>query len=99
MTSGPAPGTIRRPSMSGVVRTLAAIACAILGVGALVVGGLAWRLSRGPIPLRFLPPRIEAALSAPDGSIRVDIGSTSLDWDPTDRDIDVRASDVRVIGP
>jgi hypothetical protein len=84
--------------MSGVVRTLAAIACAILGVGALVVGGLAWRLSRGPIPLRFLTPQIEAALGAPDGSIRVDIGSMSLVWDPTDRDIDVRASDVRAIG-
>ncbi len=84
--------------MSGVVRTLAAIACAVLVVGALVVGGLAWRLARGPIRLGFLTPRIESALSAADGSARVDIGATWLEWDPADRDLDVRVNDLRVLG-
>lgn len=85
--------------MSGAVRTFATIACAVLVVGALVVGGLAWRLSRGPISLDFLTPRIEAELGAPDGSMTVDIGSTSLEWDPHDRDLDVRVNDLRVLGP
>ncbi len=85
--------------MSRAVRTFAAIACAVLVVGALVVGGLAWRLSRGPIPLDFLTPRLEASLTAPDGSTRVNIGSTSLEWDPRDRDVDLRVNDLRVLGP
>jgi uncharacterized protein DUF3971 len=85
--------------MSGAARTFAAIACAVLVAGALVVGALAWRLSRGPIGLGVLTPRLEAALGAPDGSMRVDIDSTSLEWDPRDRDLGVRVTGLRVLGP
>ena len=59
---------------------------------------MAWRISRGPIPLHFLTPQIEAALAPPDGSTTVDIGSTALEWDPIDRDLDVRVHDLRILG-
>jgi hypothetical protein len=85
--------------MSGVVRTLAAIACGVLLVGTLAVASLAWRLSRGPLRLDFLTPGIEAALVAPDGTTRVDAGSTALEWDAHDRDLDLRVRDVRLLGP
>ncbi len=47
---------------------------------ALAAGALAWRLSEGPIPLRFLDSRIEAALSGvlPDVTARVE--HTELRW-------------------
>ena len=64
----------------------------------LLVGGLAWRLSRGPIDLPSLTPRLQAALSSPDGSAIVRIASTALEWDPSHRDLDVRARDVQVSG-
>jgi hypothetical protein len=57
-----------------------------------------WRLARGPIDLGWLTPRLEAALGAPDGSLRVRIGTTRLEWDPRDRDVDVRLLDVRAYG-
>src|SRR5262249_40054030 len=36
--------------------------------------------------------------SAPDGTVKVDIASTALEWDPQDRDLDLRLHDVRVLG-
>src|SRR5262245_28385059 len=70
----------------------------LVAAAVLVVGGLAWRLSRGPIHLDFLTPRLEAALAAPDGSSTVRIASTALEWDPSRRDLDVRARDVEMRG-
>jgi hypothetical protein len=85
--------------MGSAVRTLAGVACGVLVAGLLMTGTLAWRLSRGPIRLDFVTPRLEAALRAPDGSTTVDIGSTTFEWDPRDRDLDVRVRDLRVLGP
>ncbi len=74
-------------------------AVSLLVAGAvLLAGGLAWRLSRGPIELDFLTPRLQAALAAPDGSSTVQIASTALEWDPSHRDLDVRARDVEMRG-
>ncbi|MGH7106790.1 MAG: DUF3971 domain-containing protein, partial [Acetobacteraceae bacterium] len=51
----------------------------------LVAGVLAWRLSRGPIDLGFLLPRLTAALAGPaggpNGGPRISIGAASLAWE------------------
>jgi len=85
--------------MHNVVRTVSALAVGLLVGGFLVTAGMAWRISRGPIQLDFLTPQLEATLAPPDGSATVDIGSTALEWDPIDRDLDVRVHDLRILGP
>jgi hypothetical protein len=84
--------------MRSVVGTVATAVAVLVTAAVLLVGALAWRLSRGPIDLPSLTPRLEAALSAPDGSAVVRIGSTALVWDPSHRDLGVRARDVQVSG-
>ncbi len=44
-----------------------------------VTGGLAWRLSRGPLPLDIFKDRIEAAFND-GGSLHVHLGSVSVAW-------------------
>ena len=85
--------------MHNVVRTVSALAVGLLVGGFLVTAGMAWRISRGPIQLDFLTPQLEATLAPPDGSATIDIGSTALEWDPIDRDLDVRVHDLRILGP
>jgi hypothetical protein len=85
--------------MQKVARTVSALAVGLLVGGVLVTAGMAWRISRGPIRLDFLTPRLEATLTPADGSATIDIGSTALEWDPVDRDLDVRVHDLRIIGP
>jgi hypothetical protein len=84
--------------MRSVVGTVATAVAVLVTAAVLLVGGLAWRLSRGPIDLPSLTPRLQAALSSPDGSAVVRIASTALEWDPSHRDLDVRARDVQVSG-
>ena len=54
--------------MANALRAATLAACGLLVASVLVAAGLAWRLSRGPIVLGSLTPRLEAALGAPDGS-------------------------------
>ena len=84
--------------MANAVRAATLAACGLLVASVLVAAGLAWRLSSGPIVLPSLTPRLEAALGAPDGSTRVSIGSTAIEWDPADRDVGLRVHDLRVLG-
>jgi hypothetical protein len=84
--------------MANAVRTATLAACGLLVASVLAAAGLAWRLSSGPIVLPSLTPRLEAALGAPDGSTRVSIGSTAIEWDPADRDVGLRVHDLRVLG-
>jgi hypothetical protein len=84
--------------MANAVRAATLGACGLLVASVLVAAGLAWRLSHGPIVLGSLTPRLEAALGAPDGSTRVSIGSTAIEWDPADRDVGLRVHDLRVLG-
>jgi hypothetical protein len=84
--------------MRRVAGTVATAVCLLVAAMVLVVGVLAWRLSRGPIDLDFLTPRLQAALGTPDGSTTVRIASTALEWDPSHRDLDVRARDLEVLG-
>lgn len=89
------------PERSGVTRRnplvlleLVAAAAAALSV----LAGMAFvLLTTGPIPLEFLTPYIESALSPPGGPITVKIGATKLTWDGWQRPVDVRAQKVRII--
>ena len=71
----------------------------VLALGGMLGAGLlAWRLERGTIDLGFLVPLVERALSRPDASFAVRIGSAELAWDVRDRRLALRARDVRVVG-
>lgn len=82
---------------------LEVVAATLLGFGVLSVLG-AWRLSQGPVPLTFLTPAIEEALSKQSPGLTVTIGDTILTWAGRARNLDilavgvkVRASDGRVV--
>ena len=63
---------------------------AALAAGATILAGLAiWRLTLEPVPLRFLTPYIERALTSEDGSFTVDIEDTVLTWEGWERLVDV----------
>ncbi len=82
---------------------LEVVAATLLGF--VVLGVLAaWRLSQGPVPLTFLTPAIEEALSKQSPGLKVTIGDTILTWAGRARNLDilavgvkVRASDGRVV--
>jgi len=58
---------------------------------------LAWRLSTGPLSIAFLTPYFERALSPADGSYRVEIDDTILDWSQEARSVDVKLRGARVL--
>lgn len=78
------------------MRLAGRIATALLTLAFAVIAAFVWRVTRGPIPLDFLTPRIEAAVRDLDTSLRVSIGSTVLVWDAVEHDIDLRVLDVRL---
>jgi hypothetical protein len=62
-----------------------------------VLAGMAFfLLAMGPIPLEFLTPYIESALSPKGGPVQVKIAATKLTWDGWQRPVDVRAQKVRI---
>lgn len=62
----------------GAVRSLFRILGAALAGLLIAIPLFAWRLSNGPLPLDFLTPYIEAALTARDGSLSVRLDTTVL---------------------
>jgi hypothetical protein len=79
-----------------VLLELVAAAAAALSV----LAGMAFvLLTTGPIPLEFLTPYIERALSPQGGPVNVKIGATKLTWDGWQRPVDVRAQKVRILNP
>ena len=76
----------------------------VLALGAtLLLAGLAWRLSQGPVDLPWLAQRLEAAANAEAGGVRVAIGNAALTWQGfslgVDRPLDIRLSDVSATDP
>ena len=65
------------------------------GVIMLIAG--AWWLWSGPVPLTFLTPYIEQALSPSDSTIAVEIEETELQWAGWKRAANLRVSNVRVL--
>lgn len=79
-----------------VLLELVAAAAAALSV----LAGMAFvLLTTGPIPLEFLTPYIERALSPQGSAVNVKIGATKLTWDGWQRPVDVRAQQVRIFNP
>src|SRR6201982_104368 len=78
-----------------------AITLGVLGGGG--IGGIAWRLSRGPMDLDWFTGRLEAAANSEGSPTRLTIGSAALAWEGfrmgVDRPLDLRLTDVTVSDP
>ncbi len=68
----------------------------ILTLSAIGVALLAWRLSTGPMPLGFLTPYLEQALTASLVGYQIELQDTHLAWDVEARNLDLRAYRVTV---
>lgn len=68
----------------------------VAGSVILLIAG-AWWLWSGPVPLTFLTPYIEEALSPADSTIAVEIDETELQWAGWQRAANLRVSNVRVL--
>ena len=69
-------------------------------LGLVLAGGLAWRLSKGPIDVTWFARRIEAAIAA-DGT-RVAVHSAALAWEgfqALDAPVDIRLTGLSVTDP
>ncbi|MFQ5972134.1 MAG: AsmA-like C-terminal domain-containing protein [Alphaproteobacteria bacterium] len=72
---------------------------AALAVGtALLAGAVAFAFTRGPVSLGFMTPFIEDALNAQLGASEVRVEDTVLAWSAEDRNLDVRALELSVLG-
>ena len=72
------------------------VAAGIVGVFVVLIGVAFWRLTMGPVPLDFLAPRIEQALSDETAGPVISIGTTELIWAGWDRTVDLVARDVQI---
>lgn len=84
--------------MSPTRRRLARTALVLVGSFLLLTIALVARLARGAIGVDFLRPHLERSLSAPDGSFRVHLPAIDLAWDRRERQLELRATSVRVVG-
>jgi hypothetical protein len=82
-----------------VLHAAGQLALALVLLVAVGIGALSWRLSRGPLDLPGLAPRLVAAANA-DQPIRLTLGSAALAWEGfrsgLDRPLDIRLSDITV---
>jgi hypothetical protein len=82
-----------------LLHVLLELALALAVLLAAASGGLAWRLSQGPLELGWLARRIEAATTADLGAPRIRIGSAALAWEGfhggVDRPLDLRLTGLR----
>ena len=76
-----------------LVRILTAFAAS---AGLLLIGAV-WLISAGPVSLGFLTPYFENALSAGGAGYRVEYEDTVLAWEGWERNLDLRAKDVRIV--
>ncbi|WP_291296194.1 AsmA-like C-terminal region-containing protein [Elioraea sp.] len=95
---------VRSLHLSGhFLRWLGVITLTLLMLGAAAIGGLAWRLSQGPLPLDPLARMMEAHVNREGGDTTILIGGASLVWEgfdaALDRPLDIRLADVRLIDP
>jgi hypothetical protein len=75
-----------------MTRWLIRIVLFLAGSAALLGVGLVALLVRGPIDLDFLRPRLEGALSSPDGAFRVELATVVLAWDAEERQSEIRGT-------
>jgi uncharacterized protein YhdP len=71
-----------------------------LSVGLAILASLAaWRLSQGPISLNFMNPVLERSFAVEELSLTVDVEDTVMIWGGWRRIIDLRAQNLRILGP
>ena len=96
------PGQVARAS-GRVLHRLAHVALLALILIAVAAGGLAWRLSQGPLSLPWAARWIENAANADGGPTRLKIGAAALEWEGfkmgVDRPLAVRLTDVTATDP
>ena len=86
----------KRRTLWGWVWRLASLLVIVVGV---LTSVLMWRLSRGPVDLEFLVPRIETALNDAIKPLSVSIGRLTLIWHGWQDPLDLRVVDVRFSKP
>ncbi len=83
------------------MHTAAAVLFGAAVLGAALLAMLAWRLSQGPLDVRFLTGRIEAALNTAGAPTHIRIGDIALAWEGfnrgLDRPVDLRVRDIAII--
>lgn len=82
-----------KPATKVLVRVLAA---GLAGVAA-VMAAATWLIAAGPISVAFLSPYFERSLRFEDAGLHVAIGDTVLAWGGWQRNVDLRAVNVRVL--
>lgn len=68
-------------------------------VMALIAGGATWRLSRGPVSLKFATPVMHKALNGMGLGVDIGFADTILTWDRQAHTLGVRATNVTVTEP
>lgn len=81
----------------GAVHLLFRVLGAVFFLLLLAAGLFTWRLSQGPVSLDLLTPYIEEMLAGLDDDMRLTLGGTQLTWERGDRELDLRAVDVRAV--
>lgn len=95
------PGQERRgPGALGVKSRVVVISLEVVAgllVGLAILGGLLiWRLSAGPVSLKFLTPALEEAINEDLDTFDIKIEETVLTWAGWERAIDILARNVEV---
>ena len=73
------------------------VLCGILVALSLLVAGSAWRLSQGPVSIKFLLPYAEDLLQSKDMRFRAELDDLILTWAGWERALDVRALGIQLI--
>ncbi|HYV57088.1 MAG TPA: AsmA-like C-terminal region-containing protein [Candidatus Nitrosopolaris sp.] len=71
----------------------------LLAVAVCAAAVLARHLAHAPLDLAFLVPYLEQALSRADPPLVARIAGAELAWDSHEREVELRARDVRLLGP
>jgi len=77
-------------------RWLGRVVAGAVVLGMALVAACAWRLASGPIEVAVLTPRLERALSRPDGSLLTRIATSQIAWDAREREIDLVVRELSV---
>ena len=77
-----------------LVETIVVVVAAL----AAFIGVSAWRLSAGPVSLKFVTPYVIAALTPEDESVKVTVADTVLTWVGDRRAVELHAIGVRAKG-
>ncbi len=89
----------RKSSVRGhaLVLTLELVAGLLVGL-AILAGAAVWRLSSGPVSLKFMTPLLEQAVNDEVEGYRLKIGDTVLTWAGWERAVDILTKDVQIFG-